>query len=91
MRSATGVLVLAALLAVAGGSLTAGTATASSAWRREPRRTMAAYEWHNPGDLPIAEVRRRLRFLRHTASPPSTWSSATTWRPPTSRRAGPSS
>ena len=64
MRRATGVLVLAALLAVAGGSLTAGPATASAARPREPRRTMAAYEWHNPGDLPIAEVRQRLRFLR---------------------------
>jgi hypothetical protein len=64
MRRATGVLVLAALLAVAGGSLAAGTADASARRREQPHRTMAAYEWHNPGDLPIAEVRRRLRFLR---------------------------
>jgi hypothetical protein len=64
MRRATGVLVLAALLAVAGGSLTAGTATASARRHEQPRHTMAAYEWHNPGALPTAEVRQRLRFLR---------------------------
>jgi hypothetical protein len=64
MRRATAVLLLAGLLAVAGGSLTAGTAGASSARRREPRRTMATYDWHNAGDLAAAEVRQRLRFLR---------------------------
>jgi hypothetical protein len=64
MRRATAVLLLAGLLAVAGGSLTAGTAGASSTRRREPRRTMATYEWHNAGDLAAVEVRQRLRFLR---------------------------
>jgi hypothetical protein len=63
MRRATGVLVLAALLAVAGADLTAGAA-AASARRDAPRRTMAVYEWHNAGDLPIEEVRQRLEFLR---------------------------
>jgi hypothetical protein len=64
MRRATGFLVLAALLAVAGGSLTAGGAAASPRRRAEPRRTMAAYEWHVTGTLPIQEVRKRLEFLR---------------------------
>ena len=54
---------LAAVLAVAGGSLTVGAATAS-AWHRPPRPGMAAYEWHNATDLPIAEVRQRLDFMR---------------------------
>jgi hypothetical protein len=63
MRRATGVLVLAALLAVAGGSLTAD-AGAASARRGPPRPGVAAYEWHNATDLPIAEVRQRLDFMR---------------------------
>ena len=64
MRRATGVLVLAALLAVVGGSLTGGSAAASARRREQPRHTLAAFEWHNAGDLPAAEVRQRLRFLR---------------------------
>jgi hypothetical protein len=65
MRRATGVLVLAALLAVAGGGVTAGAAAASaSGWRGPPRRGVAAYEWHTATDLPIVEVRQRLDFMR---------------------------
>jgi hypothetical protein len=56
MRRATGVLVLAAMLA--GGSLTSGASAAP------PARPMATYEWHQAGSLPLAEVRRRLAFLR---------------------------
>ena len=41
MRRATGVLVLAAMLAVAGGSLTSGASAATP-----PVRPMATYEWH---------------------------------------------
>jgi hypothetical protein len=62
MRRAGGVLILAAMMAVAGGGLTAGAAAGTST--AAPPRGMAAYEWHNPGDLTPAETGRRLRFLR---------------------------
>jgi hypothetical protein len=61
MRRATGVLVLAAMLTVTGGSLAGGAAAATSA---PPARAMAAYEWHRPGTLALTEARRRFAFLR---------------------------
>jgi hypothetical protein len=63
MRRATGVLVLAAILAVTGGSLTSGAAAATPATLPAPR-IVATYEWHQAGQLPLAEARRRFRFLR---------------------------
>ena len=58
MRRATGVLVLAAVLVVAGGAA-AGAVGAAPA-----PRDMAAYDWHNVSDVSIAQVRWRLGFLR---------------------------
>jgi hypothetical protein len=63
MRRATAVLLLATVLAVAGGSLDAGAAAGPFRKLRLPPG-MGVYEWHNAGDLPIAEARRRLSFLR---------------------------
>ena len=62
MRRATAVLVLAGLFAI--GSPAAVGATASSFRKVYVPRGMAAYEWHEAGNLPTAEVRRRLRFMR---------------------------
>jgi hypothetical protein len=61
MRRATGVLVLAAVLAVTGGSLTSGAVAARAT--TPPARVVAAYEWHRPGTLALAEARRRFAFL----------------------------
>ena len=60
MRRATGVLVLAAMLA-AGGGLTAGAAAATPL--PEPR-LVAAYTWHQAGQLTSTQLRRRFAFLR---------------------------
>jgi hypothetical protein len=66
MRRATAVLVLAAMLAIAGPAV-------SGAAAHEPRSrfqkvrvppAMAVYEWDNAGDLTPTEIQRRLRFLR---------------------------
>jgi hypothetical protein len=63
MRRVTAVLMLAAALVVAGGSLAAGAGAA--AFKKTPvPRGMAAYEWRNAGDLPVAEAKRRMAFLR---------------------------
>jgi len=62
MRRATAVLTLTAVLVVAGAGLArAGT---SGFGRTYVPRGMAAYEWHQAGELPDTEVARRLRFLR---------------------------
>jgi hypothetical protein len=65
MRRATAVLALTAVLVVAG----AGMASAAGARVRGFGRSyvpggMAAYHWKQAGELPDAEVARRLRFLR---------------------------
>jgi hypothetical protein len=62
MRRATGVLVLAAVLVVAGGGLTAPAPAATAA--APAARPMAAYDWHQVGQLSPATARRRFAFLR---------------------------
>jgi hypothetical protein len=65
MRRATAVLVLAAMLAIAGPAAGAAASTGRG-WFRKVHLppAMATYEWHNAGDLSSAEAGRRLRFLR---------------------------
>ena len=65
MRRATAVLALTAVLIVAGAGLAAGAGASRGPFRRAyVPRGMAVYEWHQAGELPDAEVVRRLRFLR---------------------------
>ena len=65
MRRATGVLVLAMVLAVAGGSLAAGAAAqdSGSATVTAPGG-MAGYEWNQAHELSLTAAKARLRFLR---------------------------
>ena len=63
MRRATAVLALTAVLVVAGAGLAAGAGPGPFRRAYVPRG-MAVYEWHQAGELPDAEVARRLRFLR---------------------------
>jgi hypothetical protein len=65
MRRATGVLVLAVVLAVAGGSLAAGAAAQDpDAPAVSPPRGMAGYQWAPAHELSSTEAKDRLRFLR---------------------------
>jgi hypothetical protein len=65
MRRATAVLTLTAVLVVAGaGAASAGGAHARGFGRSRVPGRMAAYHWQQAGELPDAEVARRLRFLR---------------------------
>jgi hypothetical protein len=66
MRRATAVLVLAAMLAIGGPSVSGAAAhePRSRYWKARVPPSMAVYEWDNAGDIAPDEVRRRLRFLR---------------------------
>jgi hypothetical protein len=65
MRRATGVLVLAVVLAVAGGSLAAGAAAQDPAAPAvSPPRGLAGYQWDQANRLTPAATLDRLRFLR---------------------------
>ena len=78
MRRATAVLTLTAVLVVVGAGLAAGAGASPGPFRRAyVPRGMAVYEWHQAGELPDAEVARRLRLLR-----PLNVRSATTWTRP---------
>jgi hypothetical protein len=65
MRRATAVLTLTAVLVVAWAGLASATGARVHGFGRShvPGR-MAAYHWKQAGELPDAEVARRLRFLR---------------------------
>jgi hypothetical protein len=65
MRRATGVLVLAVVLAVAGGSLAAGAAAQDPETPAvSPPRGMGGYQWTHASDLTPAAALDRLAFLR---------------------------
>jgi hypothetical protein len=65
MRRATAVLTLTAMLVVAWAGLASATGARTHGFGRTyVPRGLAAYHWHQAGELPDAEVARRLRFLR---------------------------
>jgi hypothetical protein len=65
MRRATGVLVLAVVLAVTGGSLAAGAAAQETeAPAPSPPQGMAGYQWTHASDLTPEAALDRLAFLR---------------------------